>query len=230
MIFAAEFEFVLRATALSVVMLAWILVRVILGQPVMHPWLGALVSGLLASLAAAVAVIPGSGPVPDYLGMIGAMGLGLLFTAGTRYEATHKLFSRRERVIWAAVAVVMGALIEISFPDMASRQFARRILVGLFILSSLIWVPALLRQGSLRFGTIALGIFVVGVIVDRTIPLFTYFTTAHLGEGVFPYLRQSDVFQVLAGGAAIIFFSAERALQERRALGARHSTNMPYRP
>jgi hypothetical protein len=225
-IFAAEYEFVLRATALAVVMLAWILVRVWLGQPVMHPWLGGLLSGLLASLAAAVGVIPGSGPIPEYLGFIGVMGLGLLFTAGVRYEATHRAFSVRDRIVWAAFAVIIGSLLVAFIPDTATRQLTRRVIVGVCIAGSLIWVPTLLKQGSSRLGTIAIGIFAIGVVIERTFPLFTYFSKgAGGGAGVFPYVRESDVFQVLAGGAAMIFFSAERARQERRALASQSSSS-----
>jgi hypothetical protein len=142
-----------------------------------------------------------------------------------RYEATHRTFSTRDRIIWATVAVIVGSLLVILIPDTVTRQMARRIVVGLCVFSSLLWAPALLKQGSLRFGTIAIGIYAIGIVIERSIPLLRLFSAAPADPGVFPYVRESDVFQILAGGAAIIFFSAERARHERRALASQSSSH-----
>lgn len=194
-------------------MVAWIWVRLALRQPVMHPWLGALMVGLLSTLAAAVAVIPGIGPVPNVLGLIGAVGMSMLFSAGVRYEATHQPYNVTTRVVLAAIAVAAGLLLVFAMPDFPERKVAWRLMIGVFLLPSLIWLPSLLKQSSLRLGTIVLSIFVVGVLVDRVVEFLAH--NRGVAAPLPPYLESSDVFQILGAGAAIIIFSAERARHER---------------
>jgi hypothetical protein len=213
MIFHAEYEFVLRATAMAIVMMAWIWVRLVLGQPVFHPWLAGFACGLLASLGGAVAVVPDSGPIPAVLAIAGALGAAMLFTAGLRYEATYEPYSPTMRVVLGVIPLALALTLEFAVPDVAMRQLLRHVLVAAALAPALLWLPGLLRHSPLRLSAIAVGIVAVGTVLDRLLPLYAPFmhTDPSQVNPVFPYLKDSDVLIILAAGAAVILFATERS-------------------
>lgn len=217
MIFTAEYEFVLRAIALTTIMTAWIFARLLSGQSVLHPWFGAMTAGLLASIVACIGVVPGVGPVPSMLAYTGALLMGMLFCAGVRFEATDAVL---KRITFAAMTIVAaaGALgLQLIVHTAAVRILIVHACVGLFIAASLLWLPRLLKTSSRSVGGALIGILAVGVLIDRVLPLAQDLVTHGRPSWafVFPYIAQSDIFIIFACGFAMVFFSAERAHRRR---------------
>lgn len=214
MVFTAEFEFTLRATAFAIVMAAWMLVRPLLGLRVSHPWFAATLAGLASSIAACVAVVPGTGPVPPILALGGALVVPSLFAAGVRFEATGSDVSRRGLAVLAAVALAIGAALYFAIGDPSVRISVLRLLVALCVGSSLLWIPRLVRTKT-KAGSALLVIFALGLLGERA----TMFAQRHASvPGAFPlipYLQASDTVWILTGGVAILCYSAQGARREK---------------
>jgi len=217
MIFSAEFEFILRAIALTMIMTAWIFARLFSGLSVLHPWFGSMTAGLVASLAACMGVVPGVGPVPSTLAYSAALLTGVLFCTGVRFEATGL---RPKRITYAAMAIVAVALavgLQTLVPTPAMRILITHTFVGLSFAASLLWLRQLLRTTSRSAGAALVGFLAVGVLVDRALPLAQNFVAQGkpFWAFAFPYIGRSDIFVIFATGSAMVFYSTERARRRR---------------
>lgn len=217
MTFTTEYELMLRAVAFAFVITAWIIARLALGQPVPHPWLGSLASGLVSVLAACVTVIPGSGPIPDVLTTAGVILTSMLFSAGVRFEATGVPLRAPAFMMLSAVAAAIGLLLDLIVHETATRIMIVRFCVGAGIAASLIWAPRLLRPAQQRVSALSICIFAAAVLVDRALPLVRNLAEhgAEHWNFLLPYVERSDIAVIVTGGIAMLLVSAERAHRER---------------
>lgn len=216
MVFTAEYIFALQGTALTIVMLAWVLARAAAGQNVFHAWLGCMAAGLLGTLCGALVVIPGSGPLIETIADAAGFMTGLLFAAGVRFEATRKPVGAATISVLLGISLALATVIQIVAPsDEGMRKELMQPLIGLAIGSGALWVPRLVREGASKLGAACLGLLAVGVAADRAVPLLRGLTPVG-SSFVVPY-ENSDVVVILAGGAAMIIFSLSSARREPKA-------------
>lgn len=225
MVFTAEYEFALRASALAMMIAAWSLTRVAFGQPVLHPWLGALIAGLISAMASIIGVVPGTGPAFDVVTNAAGIVTGLLFSAGVRFEAIHAPVGIKTVSLIASSALVAATIIEIVVRNGPARMALVQMVVGVTILAAVIWVPRLLRRTGPKLGAVCLGLLSVGVALDRATPLIHGLASGP-DAFLFPYVLHSDILVIVAGSVAMIVFSVERARRERRA-AARQAQRSP---
>lgn len=216
MVFTAEYEYALRAVVFGITIGAWIIARAAFGQPVAHPWFGALLAGLVGSIGTTLAVLPGIGPLPTIVSMIGALFAGLLFTAGVRCEALGTPLRATGTIGLLIAAIIGGLALEFGISDPPVRVALRQACVGLPMAAAIFWVPRLWREQSPKIGALLLGVASLGLGFDRAVPLVHMLATHDARGLVFPYLRGSDIFAIIGAGAIMIVYSAERAFRTRR--------------
>jgi hypothetical protein len=212
MVFTAEYEFALRASAMALVITAWIFARFAFGQPLLHPWLGALCAGLLSALTSIVAVVPGVGPAPEVVVNAAGFMTGLLFCAGVRYEAVHAPLRRRAVVTMVGSALALAVVLESAVRAPSVRLELVQLIVGLTVGAAVLWLPRLMRQTAPKIGVYLLAVVAVGVAIDRAFPVIGSLA----GRGAPRLLsllgvESTDIVVIVTAGIAMIVFSAERA-------------------
>jgi hypothetical protein len=222
--FSIQYELVIRAMTFAVMMTAWIFARFAFGQPVLHPWLGAMTAGLLAAVGGCLVAIPGVGPLPEAIAYTGILVMGMLFSTGLYVEAYRVRVDKRIYVLMLVAGLAGSILLELLVAPTLFRALLLRFIVSTEIASSLLWLPRLLQTTPYRFGPIIMGVFALLSITNRFIPLVQYLRGGLAGHSILlPYVTQTDLFFITAGCSTFILYSAEVAIRSRtkRSSGAR---------
>lgn len=143
---------------LTLLVAAWIVARRRMGQSPYHMWLGSAGAAIVAVIAAPFAGSPVAGPIADLLMLAAALFAGCCFTLGVRYEATDRATGPAAILAGLAGCLAIALLLELTGGDAPVRLLVLRALIALEYLSSLFWIPRLLRSGVSKLATTLLAI------------------------------------------------------------------------
>lgn len=148
------------ATLLTLAMLvvAWIVARRRAGQSPFHLWLGSAGAAIVAVIAGSLVGSPVVGPIADLLMLASALFAGCCFTLGVRHEATDLTTGLAAVLAGLAGCLAIALLLELTGGDASVRSSVLRALIALEYLSSLFWIPRLLRSGVSKLATTSLAV------------------------------------------------------------------------
>jgi hypothetical protein len=205
-------DYTLGAVLEFLTVVAWVLARLYLHQPVLHPWLGAACSAFLSTLTVSLTVNPDLAPIAHIASNTTGLLTGYCFARGVRYEATGKPSPGFETIASIAGALAVALVTELTLPAPMLRGVIQ-FFTGLCFLVALFWVPTLVRRTKPRSIALAIVALVVGLGAILCTPLISYATTGQLSAHAYPNNKSIYVFMA---ACLLIFVLFSFNLDRRR--------------
>jgi hypothetical protein len=162
----------LTIVALMLLVTAWIVARRRMNQSPFHLWLGSALSAIVAVLAVPMIASPVAGPIADLLMLSASLFAGYCFTLGVRHEATERTTGLAPILAGLAACLAIALLLELTSGNILVRGSVLRALIAVEYLSSLFWIPGLLRSGASKPATAGLAIvaaLVAGAVLAQSL-------------------------------------------------------------